>query len=493
MITGYSPNFTEFVMTKFRLLCACLLIGTQLAVPNAFAGNQADRAVSEVKKLIAEGKIPKDATLRIVAKEGNINNFWGKRMALKSQWEDATGTMLDTGIRPNLPVLDFMRQQKDLDITLARQREYPDLYIEHLIMDLTPFVQRFKFNINANPNDGFFRPIAQMRFDNQIVAIPADGDVAVMYLRRDMMEDPDFKSEFSGKYGRPLEMPATWEDYLRLVQFFHRPEKGVFGTCEHRDPQTGWMFWMPRYASQAWPNQYLFDNDMHPLINSPEGIAATRNYVQTVAFSPDGITGEKNHYTYAMPIFKKGKSFAYMITTAGAKAFNGARSAIKDKFMICPMPGTRVNNRLVRRTSFIYGNNIVVAASARHPELAFLFAMWFSDPDISDQALEVFGGIADPFRYNHVHNKKLWPLYTRQGLETLPSQFEIAVPAGTGLPGDAGYMRALNNNLWLAAQGRITAEVAMAQTASQWEKITDQFGRQQQIRYWKAFKEKFPN
>lgn len=244
MTSYHPPSYTEFGAIKFWLLCLCLLMVLQFAAPNAFAGDQANRAVSEVKKLIAEGKVPKDATLRIVAKEGNITNFWGKRMALKTQWEDATGTMLDTAIRPNLPVLDFMRQQKDFDITLTRQREYPDLYLENLVMDLT---------------------------------------------------------------------------------------------------------------------------------------------------------------------------------------------------------------------------------------------------------IEVYGGIADPFRYNHVHNKALWPLYSRQVLEILPSQFEIAVPAGTGLPGDAEYMRALNGNLWLAAQGKITAEAAMAQTAAQWEKITDKFGRRQQLRYWRAFKDKFPN
>ena len=477
---------------KVFWLCLGVIVSLHVVAENAHAGAQAEHAVQHIKKLIADGKIPPDTTLRIVAKEGNITNFWGNRMEIKSQWEDSTGIMLDTAIRPNLPVLEFMRQQKDFDITLARQREYPDLFLEGLVIDLTPLVRKFGFKIDANPIDGYFRPDAQTRFDDKIVAIPADGDVAVMYLRKDLMEDPVYKKEFSAKYGRPLEIPKTWEEYQRLVEFFHRPQKGIFGTCEHRDPQTGWMFWMPRFASQNQPNQYLFDDEMHPLIHTPAGVAATESYLRTVAYSPEGITGKNNHYTYAMPIFRDGHAFAYIITTAGAKAFNGEKSAIKDKFVMCPMPGTLVNNHLVRRTSFIYGNNIVAAASSRYPELAFLFAMWFSDPDISNQAVEVFRGIADPFRYNHVHNRSLWKAYTQQVLELLPSQFEIAVPAGTGLPGDAEYMGALSENLWLAAQGKLTAEAAMAQTASQWERITEKYGRPKQIHYWKIFKEKFP-
>jgi multiple sugar transport system substrate-binding protein len=181
----------------------------QFVPPNAFAGSQAQRAVHEVKKLIALGKIPNDATLRIIAKEGNITNLWGNRMAIKSQWEDATGIMLDSGIRPNLPVLEFMRKQKDFDLTLARQREYPDLYLENLVMDLTPYARRFRFDINTNSDTDFFRPTAQTMFDDKIVAIPADGDVAVMYLRKDMLDDPGFKAEFAKKHNRPMEIPAT--------------------------------------------------------------------------------------------------------------------------------------------------------------------------------------------------------------------------------------------------------------------------------------------
>lgn len=470
----------------------CLLIGLHVAPAKALAGTQAERAVQHAKKLMAGGKIPRDATLRIVAKEGNIANFWGNRMAIKSQWENSTGIMLDTAIRPNLPVLEFMRQKKDFDITLARQREYPDLYLGGLVMDLTPLARKFGFKIDADPVDGYLRPDAQTRFDNKIVAIPADGDVAVMYLRKDLMEHPGYKEAFASRFGQPLEIPRTWDDYQRLVEFFHRPEKGIFGTCEHRDLQTGWMFWMPRYVSQDRPNQYLFDDQMHPLVHTPAGVAATESYVRTVACSPDGITEKNNHYNYAMPIFRDGHAFAYIITTAGAKAFNGDKSAVKDKFLVCPMPGTMVRRQLVRRTSFIYGNNMVIASSSRFPELAFLFAMWFADPDISNQAIEVFRGIADPFRYSHVHNRSLWPAYTRQVLELLPSQFEIAVPAGTGLPGDAEYMQALSENLWLAARGKLSPDAAMARTASRWERITEKYGRHRQIHYWEIFKNKFP-
>lgn len=488
----------QFIQSPFwrrvmlRLLYMLALSLAAVCPGTALAGRQADSAVAAVKALIASGKVSEETSLRIVAKEGNINNFWGNHMAIKNQWEELTGIMLDARVRLNLPVLEYMRDNKDLDITLARQREYPDLYLEHLIADLTPYVKQYGFVIDETPRDGYFAPAAQTIFDNKIVAIPADGDVAVMFLRKDLLTDPANRAEFEKKYHKPLAIPQTWDEYQQLVEFFHRPEKGLFGTCEHRDPGTGWMFWMPRYASQAYPNQYLFDETMHPLIDSPAGVAATESYIRTVRFSHPQALEKGHHYNVSMPLFRNGKAFAYIITLAGAKMFNAKQSPIIDRFLACQMPGTMVDGRLVRRTSFIYGNNIVISAASPNKELAFLFAMWFTDPDISTQSIEVTSGIADPFRHNHAQNSALWPIYTRQTLELLPWYFESAVPAGTGLPGDTEYMDVLSEHIWLAAQGKLTAGQAMAQTAVKWEALTAKYGRESQIRYWNAFLKKYP-
>lgn len=407
-------------------------------------------------------------------------------------WEQATGVTLDAHVRPNLPVLEFMRSSRDFDITFARQGEYPDLVNENLVADLTPMVKQYQTILDENVNDGNFCVRAQTEFNNKIVALPADGDVTIMYLRKDLLDDSKNKASFFQKYGVELEIPKTWNDYLHQIEFFHHPEKGFYGTVEHRDPGTGWMFWMPRFACQALPNQYLFDDNMHPLINSPAGIRATENYVKTVAFSPSEITGDGNHYNYALPFFLNGNAFAYIITMAGAKIFNSEKSLIKNKFISLSLPGAIVDGRLVQRNSFIYGNNIVVAAASPKRELAFLFAMWITDPDISAESIAVSSSICDPFRYNHTRNVQVQEIYSRQATGILKEQFANAVPEGTGLPGNEQYLTALSQNLWLAAKGQITPAMAMADTAEKWETITQKLGRKKQIRHWRNFKTKFP-
>lgn len=460
--------------------------------PYLFAGEQADRAIAVVEKLVDSGKVDKNAVIRLVAKQGNINNFWGKDFELKREWERRTGILIDAAVMPQLPVLEFLRANKDFDLTLARQREYPDLFVEGLIVDLTAHLDKHGFRLDDNPIDGFIMPKSQTDFDGKVMAIPADGDIAILYLRQDLMEDPKNKAKFKQQYHRDLKPPSTWDEYQDLISFFHDPGRGFYGSCEQRDPQTGWMFWMPRYVSQANPNQFLFDEKMRPLINSKAGVAATSSYLKTIAFSPPHILEEGNHYNYTIPIYRRGDAFAHIITMALAKMLNLESSPIRGKFMCALMPGTVVGDKLVRRTSFIYGNNIVISSSSKQKELGLLFAMWISDPDISTRSITVTTGIADPYRFNHLKDPQVQLIYTQQALESLGQHAKIAVPAGTGLPGDSEYITTLNKYLWAAAKGELTAQEAMDNTAKKWEQITDKYGRDKQIRYWRSFRKKFP-
>lgn len=477
----------------FETITVCLMIALFFGFPpSLMAGQQADRAISAVQKLVDSGQADKNTVLKLIAKQGNIDNFWGKDFELKNEWERRTGITIDATVMPQLPVLELMRANKDFDLTVARQREYPDLFVEGLIVDLTDFLNKYGFQFDAAPVDGYFLPKSQTDFDSRVVAVPADGDIAIMYLRRDLMENAENRIKFRKKFHRDLKPPVTWAEYQDLIEFFHDPGRGFYGTCEQRDPQTGWMFWMPRYASQASPNQFLFDESMRPLINTTAGVLATNSYLKTIPFSPPHILEEGNHYNYTLPIYQQGEAFAHILTMALAKILNLASSPVKNKFICTLMPGTVVGDKLIRRTSFIYGNNLVVSSASRHKEVAFLFAMWISDPEISVRSITVTSGIADPFRFNHLRDPQVRSIYSQQALESLEQHVKIAVPAGTGLPGDYEYIAALNKYLWAAAKGELTAQEAMDKTAGQWDKITDKFGRQKQINYWRAFRKKFP-
>jgi multiple sugar transport system substrate-binding protein len=476
----------------FRFVCMTLFAATLCFAPAAHAGEQAEKALAAVRQLQASGEVPPGTMLRLTVKQGNIAAFLGRNFELQREWEKNTGIPIDANLMPQLDSQKFIERAVNVDLTIARNHEYPDLMQHNLIEDLTPLMRRFGFSLARDEQSGYVLVKQQAYLGDSVVAIPADGDVPLLYLRRDLLEDPANRARYREKYGRELAVPKTWSEYLDQVAFFNRAHDGFYGALEQRERNTCWMFWIPRYAVNA-QTPFLFDEKMHPLIDSPAGIAATENYLATVPFSPPKILDDGNDYSYTLPFFMGGKGYSTIITPAGAKLFNLDTSPIKDKFVAVPLPGHMQKNRLLRRSMLIYGNNLVIPHSAPHKALALLYAMWLSDPDISARSVAVPGGFADPYRYSHLADERIRKVYTQQALDAYRQELSSVIPSGTGLPGNSEYLAALSNNLHLAAQGKQTARDAMSHTAREWEAITERYGRDKQIRHWAAFRTQFPD
>ncbi|NRF67129.1 extracellular solute-binding protein [Aquincola sp. S2] len=466
-----------------------LMLAAACTLPRA--GEQAERAVAAVKELIARGELRADSVLRLRAKQGNMVSFLGRDFELQREWERRTGIVIDASVMPQLDSLEFIRSATDIDLTIARNHEYADLTEAKLIEDLTPLLRRFGFTLAEDADSGYLLPRLQAYVGDKVMAIPADFDAALLFLRQDLMDDAANRARFKERHGRELAAPRTWAEYLQLLEFFHRPKDGFYASAEPREKLTGWMYWLPRYLSAAAPYQPLFDEQMRPLVHGAAGIAATEHYAATVAFSPPQVLEDGKDYSYTLPFFIRGNAFATVLTSATAKISNRDESAVRGKFIAVPMPGQRVGDRLVRRTQIIYGNNLVVPARAPNRLLGFLFAMWLTDPDNATRSVTA-NGIADPYRRNHLRDERVRALYTPQALQLLQEELAIVAPSGTGLPGDAQYLAALNEHLWLAARGQLSAKEAMARTAAAWEVITDKLGRAKQIAHWQAFRKLYP-
>lgn len=467
---------------------ACLLVAAMLSPFGvAHAGEQAERALAAARQLLDSGAVPRNAAIKVAFKSGNIAALLGPELELQKEWEQRSGVMITAKVIPQQPALQNLKANPDVDLTVARTHEFPDLLEQGLVEDLAPLLKEFGFRIDGAPPQGFIRPRLQGYLGEKVVAIPADGDVLILYLRRDLLESPAERAAFRKAYGRELAAPATWQEYDQLVEFFHRPQKGLYGTVEQRERDTAWMFWLPRYLSQGAPYRQLFDDRLKPLIDSPAGVAATESYVRTVRHSAPDILGDGKDYSYTTPIFMQGKAFSIIFTIAGAKLFNSSGSAVRGKFMAVPLPGNRVGGKVVRRNVPIYGNNLVVSSRGAQRKLAFLFTMWLTDPDNSLRTVGVRGGFTDPFRWNHLGDQRIRDLYTSEALAVFAKEWPVALPPGTGLPGDGDYIATLNQNLWLAASGKVSASEAMRRTSHDWEAITQQHGRDKQASWLKIF------
>jgi multiple sugar transport system substrate-binding protein len=113
--------------------------------------------------------------------------------------------------------------------------------------------------------------------------------------------------------------------------------------------------------------------------------------------------------------------------------------------------------------------------------------MWMTDPDNSLRTVGVKGGFTDPFHWNHLEDARIRELYTPEALAVFSKEWAVALPPGTGLPGDGEYLDALDQHLWEAASGKLSAAEAMRHTAQDWEKITQRRGRDKQLPWLRIF------
>ena len=65
-------------------------------------------------------------------------------------------------------------------------------------------------------------------------ALQYDGDVKVLYYRKDVMEDPAEQAAYKTQFGTDLACPTSYDEYLQQAQFFTRPADDFYGAAEIR-------------------------------------------------------------------------------------------------------------------------------------------------------------------------------------------------------------------------------------------------------------------
>lgn len=68
------------------------------------------------------------------------------------------------------------------------------------------------------------------RFGDSIYGFPFhDGPECFIY-RKDLFDSETEKTVFWNRYGKPLQVPTTWDELMTVAEFFTRPEENLYGT-----------------------------------------------------------------------------------------------------------------------------------------------------------------------------------------------------------------------------------------------------------------------
>ena len=128
----------------------------------------------------------------------------------------------------------------------------------------------------------------QMKVGDKIFGFPDDGDVFLMYYRKDIFGDPKIQEEFKAKTGHDLAVPKTWAEFDEVGQFLtDKLAPNTYGAAFFRQPPYTMFMFQERFRNEGGK---FFDADtMKATINSDVGVKVLTDMRNENKFMPPGV------------------------------------------------------------------------------------------------------------------------------------------------------------------------------------------------------------
>lgn len=217
-------------------------------------------------------------------------------------------------------------------------------------------------------------------------AAPAETDAIGICYRKDWFEDATEQAAFAAKYGRPLAVPDTWDEFKQVAEFFQRPAQNRYGcaftTGRAYDALTmGFQNLLWAYGG-AWHAEG--SNSVKGALDTPGTVAAINMFRELIKLGPNGA--ENLDY---------GQSVEYFLNNSTAMVVNyfaffpGIAKNLGDKagFAVIPKgPNARVSSLGGQ------GFSISTKIAPARQEKAKKFIAWFLKKDVQEQWITKPGG-----------------------------------------------------------------------------------------------------
>jgi multiple sugar transport system substrate-binding protein len=443
-----------------------------------------ERAINGAREYIKKHNL-KEPSLTMLM----ISLFKNSMPAYAKQWEELTGVKMHfveygyTDI-PAKIMAEAVAKTGQYDIFNQFPYVVPDAAGAGVIMPLDEFARR------GQPDFSTIEPAlrAQQTYNGKFYLFLLDGDHLILVLRQDILALPEVKAEFKARYGREPGCPETMAQWEQMAEFFHTKkgetrwgmtfEQDLFGAMGYRAINFSYRHF-PAYFGGL-----LFDKDMKPRINTPHGIETIKAFTSIVKYMPPDIQGWGTPQIY--PFWASGQAFSVMSFPSIVGYGNAnPESKIKGQQLSCVIPGVQVDGKLVRRSPQAAGTGYMVSRYSKHPELAYYFLQWFTGPTKGDEAIADPKGYWDPMRGSNLTHEGIIAKFGKQFVEATLENTKYATSL-LMLPGNEEYFNVLDKSLALVMQGNLTAEAAAKEIETGWNKVTDDIGRQEQIKIWRS-------
>lgn len=448
---------------------AVVLLG--LATPLAYGQSASETAVEAAKQYSG-------TTINVLYEAGlqalDAKNFSGPL------WEKLTGIKVNVVEAPvdqmfTKTMQAHMAGSGSFDVLNIVPSQLPDLALAGVLEPLDALVEKYSFAEQLDLIAPVYRD-NQMKVQGKIYALPDDGDVLIMYYRKDLFEDADNKAAFQTKFGRELAPPKTWEEFAEVGQFItdkYAPD--IYGAGLFRQPAISMTMFQNRFRIEG--GKFFHKETMKATINSEAGVKAFRQMVEENRFMPPGV--EQWGFVEAFNAFLAG-DVAMTVSWPpvgrwaagygkGTEALNWIpESTVAETIGYALTPGGQ--------PELAGGYSLAVPASSKNKEAAYLFIQWMNSEEISLQRVQLPYALRDPFRTSHFESAEYrgrWPS-APEYLDTLKVASETGILDLSVIQIDR-YDEALRqaiSRLWAGEN----PQTILDDTAAQWDALTARVG-----------------
>jgi multiple sugar transport system substrate-binding protein len=250
--------------------------------------------------------------------------------------------------------------------------------IDSLLMDPTVHSASFQPQQELFPN--WWRELSW--YGDKIYGYPYTGLTAYLCYRKDLLDDPENKRKFKARYHRELAVPSNWKEYMQLADFFHRPGDHLYGTyISGKQGPALWYEWLNfvySFGGDILDTQHGWEySDI--VVNSPQNVAATQQYLRLIAFSPPDTLNYG--WNEAQAALQQGHAFMGLLWSDQAYLLEDpATSKFAGKFGYSLIP-----SNTAQRSSQLEGLTYLIPTNAKHPKEAYRFIEWAMSGQVQTQ------------------------------------------------------------------------------------------------------------
>ena len=394
-------------MNRRDLLGAVSLLAISPRIAFAQAKNAAETAVAAAKQFGGtEISIVWEAGLQSLDPLNYSGPKWEKLTGIKVNVVEVPTDQMFTKI-----MQDFRSGAAAYDALNVIPSWMPDLVRAGALEQLDPFVQKYSYADELQDIAPAYRD-NQMKVDGKIYGFPDDGDVMLLYYRKDIFEDPTMQADFKAKFGYMLAPPTDWKQFAEIGQFItDKMAPTTYGAGFFRAaPYPQYMF-QERFRTEG--GKFFDAGTMKATVNSDVGLKVFNGMLAENKFMPPGV--EQWNFVDNLASFLQGQTamtISWPPYGRWAAGYGLDQEALNwvPKSQIAGKVGYAVNP--LGRPELGVGFALAVSSTSKNKEAAYLFIQWLNSKQTSLERVQLPYTLRDPFRTSHYESaeyRKLWP------------------------------------------------------------------------------------